>query len=104
MQGQSQHPSLVPMGLGNNIELRSQNPNQIMNIGGPNLPGPRGNALFNPQQNLPGALLGGRQQAQLPPQLPPHLMPPHYQPGLNGPSNGHTNDLIALLMGGAPRE
>lgn len=104
MQGQNPHPGLAPMGLGA-MELRSQNPNQIMNMGGPNLPGPRGNALFNPQQNLPGALLGGRQQqAQLPPQVPPHLMPPHYQPGLNGPNNGHTNELIALLMGGAQRE
>jgi hypothetical protein len=103
------HPSMGHMGLGNNMELRSQNPNQILGVGVPGLPGPRGAnpGMFNPQQNdhLRGPPTGGRQQqAHLPPHLPPHLIPPQYQPGVNGPNNGHTNELIALLMGGAPRE
>lgn len=107
LQNAGPHPGLGPMGLSNNMELRSQNPNQILNLGGPNLPGPRGNPLFNPQNTNPlqGPILGARQpQAHLPPHVPPHLMPPHFQQGLNGPNNGHTNELIALLMGGAPRE
>ncbi|KAF9452608.1 hypothetical protein P691DRAFT_660489 [Macrolepiota fuliginosa MF-IS2] len=107
LQNTGPHPGLGPMGLGNNMELRSQNPNQMLNLGGPNLPGPRGNTLYNPQNanHLQGPVIGSRQQqAHLPPHVPPHLMPPHFQQGPNGPSNGHTNELIALLMGGAPRE
>jgi hypothetical protein len=88
------------------MEFRSQHPNQI--LGAPGIPVPRGgNPMFNPQQttnHLQGPPLGRQQAAHLPPQVPPHLMPPHFQQGANGPNNGHTNELIALLMGGAPRE
>ncbi|KAF5355692.1 hypothetical protein D9756_003913 [Leucocoprinus leucothites] len=108
LQNTGPHPGLGHMGLGNNMDLRSQNPNQILGIGGPSLPGPRGgNPMFNPQQSshIQGPPLGGRQQpGHLPPHVPPHHMPPHYQQGVNGPNSGHTNELIALLMGGAPRE
>ena len=98
LQNSVPHPSLV-----HNIDQRSQNPNQILGIAGPGLPGPRGgNHLYSLQQanHLQGLPLAGRQQ--LPPHLPSHLM--NYQQGASGPSNGHTSDLIALLMGGAPRE
>ncbi|KAJ3567363.1 hypothetical protein NP233_g6418 [Leucocoprinus birnbaumii] len=108
LQNAGPHPGLSYMGLGNNVELRSQNPNQLMGMGGPGLPAPRGgNSTFNPQQtsHLPGPPFGGRQQpGHLPPHVPPHFMPPHFQQGVNGPNNGHTNELIALLMGGTPRE
>lgn len=107
LQNAGPHPSLGPIGLGNGLELRSQNPNQVLGVGGPGLPGPRGNGLFNPQQNanhLQGPLLGTRQQqAHLPPHVSPHLMP-HFQQGLNGPNSGHTSELIALLMAGTQRE
>jgi hypothetical protein len=100
------HPSLGPVGLGNNLELRSsQNPSQVLGVGGLSLPGPRGNVLFNPQPNsshLQGPLVGTRQQ-QGHPHIPPHLIP-HFQPGLNGPNSGHSNDLMALLMSGTQRE
>lgn len=103
------HLGLGHMGLNNNMELRPQNPNQVLGVGGPGLPGLRGGnpGMFNPQQtsHLQGPPIGGRQQqAHLSPHVPPHLIPPQYQQGVNGPNTGHTNELIALLMGGAPRE
>jgi len=100
LQNSAPHPGLV-----HNMDQRSQNPNQILGIAGPGLPGPRGaNPLYNLQQanHLQGPPLAGRQQLPLHPSS--HLMSSQFQQGASGPNNGHTSDLIALLMGGAPRE
>ncbi|KXN89870.1 hypothetical protein AN958_04874 [Leucoagaricus sp. SymC.cos] len=110
LQNTGPQPGLGHMALGNNMDPRSQNlAGQLLGSpGAPGLPGQRGgnSAIFNPQQmtSPQGPLYGGRQPQHLPPQVPPHLMPPQFSQGVNGPNGGHTNELIALLMGGAPRE
>lgn len=94
----------------NGIEFRSapggHPQNQLLGLGGPNLAqGMRGGPGFNTQQ-FPGPNqlppMNIRQQHNLQPQMLQQMLPQHLQgapPGQHNP-----NDLMALLMGNAPRE
>ena len=112
------HNPMAGLGHPNNMDLRGPNQAQLLGMGGAgvNVGGLRGvGGGFVAQQGqaaqMQPPLLAMRQQQQpqqqphLLPHMVPHLVPPHLQqqgrPGIN---NQPAHDLMALLMGGGPRE
>ncbi|KAF8898562.1 hypothetical protein BD779DRAFT_1484574 [Infundibulicybe gibba] len=114
---QLQNPPHHPMsGLGpmNNMDLRTQNQNQLLGLGPIRGLGAGYNAQQGIANQMQPPMLGLRQQQQqqqLHPHIAPHLLPPHLQQqqqqqqqSLSGSNNQPAHDLMALLMGGPHRE
>lgn len=111
------HNPMVGLGHPNKMDLRG-GPAQAQLLGmgggvvvGSGLRGP--GSGFGPQQG-PNAQLQAQHQAQqltmrqqqqqLPPHMMPHLLPPHLQQqGPPGATSQPAHDIMALLMGGPPR-
>ena len=118
LQNSLSHNAMLGLSQPNKLDLRAQGQAQLLSMGnnagvGVGASGTmRGPGVgFNPQQGPTAQLqaphIAMRQQPQqLPPHMiPPHMLPPHLQQqGPPGANAQPAHDLMALLMGGPPRE